>query len=52
MTENKKNNLFSLLNNCHSAMGSRKLMEWIRLPLKDMAQLSNTNQKFFFTNLL
>ncbi|PRP77323.1 DNA mismatch repair protein Msh2 [Planoprotostelium fungivorum] len=37
----KTTNLFGLLNHCLTPMGSRRLSQWIRQPLKDKEQIEN-----------
>ena len=44
---NKSMNLFGRLNSCKTAMGSRKLMQWIKQPLLDEKEISNPTVFFY-----
>lgn len=37
----ERHNLFGLLNKCHTAMGSRRLRQWVKQPLVDCAAINH-----------
>jgi DNA mismatch repair protein MSH2 len=51
LSHRSSQSLFGLLNRCKTSLGSRKLMQWIRLPLKDDKLIGIFNFFIFFNHI-